>query len=304
MTPREIRFGMDGLTGIVIVSVAAALASLTWRLAGASGSDSSVAAAMDAYVPPAPPPDISAMIDLPPFGRTVVAGAASADMGLVLQGVLLANPAPASSALIAAAAGQASESYRIGDPLPNGAILERIGIDYVILRQANQFFTLYFPDDPRTGNAAAGSAQAPNGGQGMPFANQPQSGGEVGQTLFPTPAPLPEPGPQQPAARAPAVQPQAPPNPGAPQNSSSGNGLIDSLGATVTPQGYRVGPAISPQLRQAGLLPGDVVASVNGVSAASLASDPRRLTQMMASGQARVEVLRGDRRMTLSVPSR
>ena len=34
MTPREIRFGLDGLTGIAVVSVAAALALLTWTLAG------------------------------------------------------------------------------------------------------------------------------------------------------------------------------------------------------------------------------------------------------------------------------
>jgi S1-C subfamily serine protease len=52
------------------------------------------------------------------------------------------------------------------------------------------------------------------------------------------------------------------------------------------------------------LAPGDVVASVNGISAATLAGDPRRLTQAMASGEARIEVLRGGSRMTFSLPAR
>lgn len=307
MTPREIRFGIDGLTGIVIVSVAAALASLTWRLAGASGSDSPVGAAVDAYVRPAPPPDISGMINLPPFGRAMVAQAAAAESSLILHGVLLANPAPASSALIAPAKGQESAPYRIGDPLPTGAILERIGVDYVILNRGGQFYTLYFPDDPRAGKTEM-VAQAPGGAGNAQSQAQAREGVAAIRALLPRSVLPPEPGPQQPTAPPPPPPPPPagtqPPAPGTPQNSSSGNALIDSLGATVTAQGYRVGPALSPQLRQAGLAPGDVVASVNGVSASALAANPGRLAQMMASGQARVEVLRGDDRVTVSVPLR
>jgi hypothetical protein len=43
---------------------------------------------------------------------------------------------------------------------------------------------------------------------------------------------------------------------------------------------------------------------VNGVSAATLAADPRRLAQTMGSGGARIEVLRGGSRMTFSLPAR
>jgi S1-C subfamily serine protease len=57
-------------------------------------------------------------------------------------------------------------------------------------------------------------------------------------------------------------------------------------------------------MQAAGLAPGDVVASVNGVSAASLAGDPARLAQSMGSGNARLEVLRGGNRISVSVPGR
>lgn len=282
MTPQEIRFGINGLTALVVLSVAGALANLTWRLAGEPGGPSAVGAAVDAYVPPAPPPDISAMINLPPFGRVALAPTASvagADIGLILRGVLLASPASASTALIAAG-DQAATAYSIGDPLPNGAILSGMGVDYVMIRRGEQALTLYFPDDPRTAPAAAPPAATP----ALPSASVP---GSAPSADAPPPPPIPSP----------------PPLP-APQNNSGGNALIDSLGATVTPQGYRVGSNLSPQFRAAGLAPGDVVASVNGVSASTFAADPRRLTEMMASGEARVEVLRGGKRLTLVVPVR
>jgi general secretion pathway protein C len=277
VTPHEIRFGVNGLTGLVVLSVAAALANLTWRLAGEAGGPSAVAAAMDAYVPPAPPPDISAAINLPPFGRAMAAaGANPAPADLILRGVLMAVPASASSAIIASG-GQESTAYRVGDALPGGMILNAIGVDYVMLRLGEQYFTLYFPGDLRAGQAAAAApgAQAPPQ-QPPPFAT---------------------------GSSAPSASFASPP-PARPQNSSGGNALIDSLGATVTPQGYRVGAALSPQLQAAGLMPGDIVASVNGISAASLAGDPRRLSQAVASGDARLEVLRGGNRMVVSVPGR
>ena len=165
MTAQEIRFGINGLTALVVLSVAGALANLTWRLAGEPGGPSAVGAAIDAYVPPAPPPDISAMINLPPFGRVALAPEATvagAELGLTLRGVLLARPASASTALIAAG-DQAATAYAIGDPLPGGAILSGMGVDYVILRRGEEALTLYFPDDPRAaqgGIAPPGAAPA------------------------------------------------------------------------------------------------------------------------------------------------
>lgn len=281
MTPREIRFAVNGLTGLVVISVAAALANLTWRLAGEAGAPSAVGAAMDAYVAPAPAPDVSAMISLPPFGIAMAASNAAAPTTLILHGALAAVPASASSALIAFN-GQESVSYRIGDAVGTGMILSDVGPDYVILSLGQQRMTLYFPGDQRAQQAATAQAAA----------SQPAQGLRDPRTLLP-PSLTGRPAPAQPQ---PQPQPQSQPQPQPPapaQNTRGGNGLIDNPGAAVTRQGYQLGSTVPPQLRAAGLAPGDVIASVNGVSAATLAGDPRRLAQAMSSGNARIEVLRG-----------
>ncbi len=225
MTPREIRFGIDGLTGIVVVSVAAALASLTWTLAGYAGGASPVAAAVRSYVPPAPAPDLTAIVDFPAFGRSAAApGAAVAPASnLVLYGVLLANPASQSTALIAPAGGD-PVSYRAGEPLPGGGVVERIGVDNVLIRMGGQLLILYFPDDQRAGQAAAaGAVPAP---APAPAVTPPNSNGvEAIRSLIP-PAVS-----GRPASPPPPAQRAAPA-----KNGGSGNGLIDSSGGAVTPR--------------------------------------------------------------------
>lgn len=248
MTPREIRFGIDGLTGVVVVSVAAALASLTWTLAGYANSASPVTAAVDSYVPPAPAPDLSAVINLPPFGRAVVGSTvAGTTTDLVLHGVLLANPAAASTVLISTA-GQDPVAYRIGQALPGGRTIDSIAVDHVLLRNGNQLFTLYFPEDERGGNPAAPGAvqgvpappprETPPPPVGMPggpsfgappppVAAPPATGVDAMRSLLP-PSVVPRPPGAQAAPVAPLVA--------SPQNTGRGNGLIDRPPAAVTPQ--------------------------------------------------------------------
>lgn len=240
MTPREIRFGLDGLTGVAIVSVAAALASLTWTLAGYASGASPVAAAVEAYVPPSPAPDITALVNLPPFGKAVIGPATVAASGnLTLHGVLLANPATQSSVLIAVT-GQDAVSYRIGEVIPGGGTIDSIGVDYVTLRNGAQYMTLYFPDDPR----AAGAPGAPAVPNAAPRGDLPPQPGEAP----PPGAAPPPPSSGVEAMRAllpPSVVPRAPPREVAPppppppptgQNVGSGNGLIDRPGVAGTPR--------------------------------------------------------------------
>ena len=243
MTPREIRFGLDGLTGIAVVSVAAALALLTWTLAGYSSTASPVSAAVGAYLPPSPAPDLAPLINLPPFGKATTAPAAvAAGADLVLHGILLTNPASASTVLIAAR-GQDPVSYPIGGVLPSGGTIDSIGEDFVLLRSGGQYLTLYFPDDPRGRQPSA---------PGAPNAAPPGSPAAA-------PPPITQPGPPAPGAgpsasgvdamRAllppsatgalvlrPGVPPPPPPAPNSGQNSGNGNGLIDRRGAAVTPR--------------------------------------------------------------------
>lgn len=292
MTPREIRFATTGLTALVVLTVAGAMANLTWRLAGEPGGASSVSAATNSYVAPAPPPDITGLISLPPFGRVAIAPAA-ARADLILHGVLMAVPAIASSALIAST-GQETIAYRVGDPLPGGGVLDAVGEDYVVLRVGDRYSTIYFPNDERAMHPQSGAAPAAG-----PTVAAPQTGGGADAIRALLPPSVrgdnSRPGRGEPV---PMLMPNAPPP------AADGNALIDSLGATVTPQGYQVGANIAPQLRSAGLVPGDVIARVNGVDAARLAADPARAAEVVASGSARLEVVRGGARVTLSIPVR
>ena len=235
MTPREIRFGLDGLTGIAVVSVAAALALLTWTLAGYSSTASPVSAAVGAYLPPSPAPDLTALVNLPPFGKATSAPASvAAGSDLVLHGILLTTPVAASTVLIALP-GQDPVSYPIGGVLPSGGIIDSIGEDFVLLRNGTQNLTLYFPDDPRARQpnspGALNAAPAPWLGPApaIPGAAPSASGVDAIRALLPPSsvgAPVPRP-----------VVPPPPPAPPVPdQNSGNGNGLIDRQGAAVTPR--------------------------------------------------------------------
>ena len=82
---------------------------------------------------------------------------------------------------------------------------------------------------------------------------------------------------------------------------------MDELGVepvqTDEGSGYRIGGEISQtMLKQAGLQQGDIVLSVNGQSATSVANDRNLMQQVMESERARVEVQRGERRFYVTVP--
>jgi general secretion pathway protein C len=284
MTPRETRFAIDGLTAMVIVSVAGALAILTWRIAGEAGSGSPVEAAIRSHVPPAPAPDISPIINLPPFGRAATMAAPAGEVArLTLRGTMLANPASASSALIEVEGGAAA-LFKIGEAIPGGGILERIDVDYVVIRFGNGLFALYFPGDERAGAGVAA--------------------GEVvgGQADAPAAARLAPGVPAPPPPNVSGIPGHEAPPPVSPVNTSQS--LIDSIGATATPEGYRVGPNPSQQMRAAGLRPGDIVVSVEGVDPSRFAADAGMVRRTMAAGQVRVEVLRDGSRLSLSLPLR
>lgn len=86
--------------------------------------------------------DLAPVTRLAPFGR---ARSTPADTrGLVLRGVMLADAAASSTALIAAGGGRALP-YRVGDALPGGAVVDAIEYDLVTLRADDSVVTLGFP---------------------------------------------------------------------------------------------------------------------------------------------------------------
>ena len=274
MRPRRSRaaIGVDLFTGAVILSVAIALAGLTWRIAG----DSGLPARTLPIAPAAPPPpvDLTAIIAASPFGSAAALATTPAAGGLVLRSVMFARPASASTALVSAG-DAAAILLHVGDPAPGGAIVDAIAIDHIILRGAAGLQTLAFPQPgapvPATAGTAAPAAQ--------PF---------VGLPVPTTPVPVPS---------APLM---LPPPPG----SAAPAAFLDSIGATPTQGGYRIGAGASPAMRAAGLQPGDVVERVNGTTVGNADTDRMLFAAAAGGGPLRVELVRGGRRIAVSLPAR
>lgn len=268
MSPRRVERSIDVAIGLIVVSVAFALAQLSWRIAGDPGHGSRGVA--PAAVTAAPPLDITPIVALAPFGRLAPVAASPTSLGLQLRAILLAQPRSASSAVISSSGGP-TQSVSIGQAIAGGATVEAIELDHVLLRVGGRTELLGFPRANGSAAPARVDADAPT--YGAPTANgAPQA----------VPAP-------------PAAAPPAPNVPGA---------FLDSLGLAITDGGYRIGPNPSAAARLAGLLPGDLIEKVNGSVAGDIDRDGRALDAAVRSGGGRLEIMRGGRRMTLSFPAR
>lgn len=159
LTPRQARTGLDLLTGAVVVSVAFALAGLTWRIAGHAGTGAITVPPV--RNPAGQAPDIAAALALTPFGKPSASEAAQAtSLPLVLKGVIAANPPSASAAFISVE-GQAPISVRIGQAV-GGATLQAVLRDRVLLSVGGRTEYLAFPDptlSPEQRQAAAQQQQ-------------------------------------------------------------------------------------------------------------------------------------------------
>ncbi|ATE63531.1 signaling protein [Rhizorhabdus dicambivorans] len=272
MTPRQASRAADIFTGLVIASVAVALAGLTWRLVGARPAAAPPPAAGPA-TPPAPAADIAPALALAPFGRPDAGSAQPTALALVLRGVILADPRSASSALIAPAGGQ-PVAYAIGQAVPGGATIEEIALDRVLLRVNGRLERL---DLPRVSAGGAPPAAAPPPASpvitGVPATGPSDgSGTQPMQAIAPPPAATAGAGPLD---------------------------LLQKLGAAPAAGAYRIGAEPSPEARRAGLQPGDVIERINGLPATAVASDRQLIAQAMA-GPAQVDVLRGGKRISFS----
>lgn len=283
---------------LAVISIGWALAHLTWRLVGWDDGRTEVAVA--ATLPPLAPggdQDVKAIVALAPFGGGAGSnlspdGLPASSLGLILKGVLLAFPAEASTALIAPADGQPAMAYAVGQAVVGNAVIEAIEIDRVIINNGGNREVLAFPD--LTPNAPGQPAQ--------PGAITP------GATPIPAPPAQPQPtaaGQAALAAASPVATAQAQAQaarPAAPANAAPAS--LSSLGVAAESGGYRVGANPAPELTRAGLRAGDVVAAVNG-QAIGPGTDERTLIQRaMQAGNARVDIIRDGRRMTVTVPLR
>lgn len=287
MTPeRRDELALRAVSVAVVGSLAVALAGLTWRLTGWDDGRSEVAVAETL-----PPPgglvggdaDVARILGLAPFGGGALGagGLPGSSSGLVLKGLLMASPASASTALIAIGEGPAA-LYGVGQAVAD-AMIEAIAMDHVILIVGGARQRLDFP--------------APPAGLPAPASVGPGAGITVTTPGPPTPSPE-----AAAAAAASAAQPARPaPDRGATANVAAAAG---TLGVAASAEGYRVGDNPSAELRRFGLLPGDVIETLNGQAVGNAATDQQLFERARSSGQARVVVVRQGRRMTLNFPLR
>lgn len=269
MSARRLRIATDLLAIVVAISVALTLAGLTWRLMGYPGAAVGEVPMVTAQ-PASPAIDTQPIVALAPFGTPVAEGATggAASGDLVLRGIMLARPAAASVAFIAVGAAEA-KPFRLGEALPSGGVIEAIGLDTVTLGASGGEQVLGFP-----------KKQAPGDAAGVNRMRSLLAPGVVGAA-------------QSADSPLQVVRDKVADNP---------QGFLQSLGATPSAQGYRVGTGASASVRQAGLLPGDVIEKVNGQPVGDLDKDRKLFDDAVIAGHVRVDVLRDGRRLTLSFP--
>ena len=181
MTPYRTRLALNGATALVVVSIAFALAGLTWRLAGHAGTGAiAVAPARD----PGVVPDIAPALALAPFGRSALAtdAAVPTTLQLTLKGIVFAVPADLSSAFLQQS-GETPRAYRVGEAVA-GATIEAIQRDRVLIRNAGRVEFVAFPDPfARPGAPAAGAPPAPPPGNPIASAVPPPPAPDPAQLL-------------------------------------------------------------------------------------------------------------------------
>lgn len=159
LTPRQSRTALDIVTAAVIVSVAVALAGLTWRIAGHAGTGA--VTVPSGVRPVAQVADITPALAFAPFGKGAITDAAQATtLPLKLKGVFAASPASLSVAYIEVGS-EAAVPFRVGEA-PGGGVIEGILRDRVLLRVNGRIEFLAFPDPTLTAEQqAAALTKAP-----------------------------------------------------------------------------------------------------------------------------------------------
>lgn len=284
MTPALLRspvFWFRLVSLIVVVSLALGIARLTWRLVGWDDGRTAVwTPAALAPVGGATGSHLASIITWAPFGGGSAGDLSVSSLGLILRGVVYAAGG-GSTALISSGPGPV-QIFVVGQAPAGNAVIESIEVDRVILNVGGQLEALVLPNP--AGGSPVGTAAA---------------------AVVPTASAAPSP---EAAAALASASPIATAAAAASRNTAGAPrapaGAVGSLGVTPTPQGYVVGADSAPQLLRAGVLPGDVIKSLNGQALGDPARDQQILQRAAAGSRARVEIVRNGRTLTFTVPLR
>ncbi len=158
LSPRQARTTLDIVAAAVIVSVAVALAGLTWRIAGHASTGA--VTVPSGVRPVAVTADVTPALAFAPFGKGAATDATQATaLPLKLKGVFAASPAALSVAYIEVG-GEAAKPFRVGEA-PGGGTIEGILRDRVILRVDGRIEYLAFPDPALTADQQQAAAAKP-----------------------------------------------------------------------------------------------------------------------------------------------
>lgn len=156
LTPRQQRLALDLVTGAMVVSIAFALAGLTWRLAGHAGQG---AITVPSGARPVPPPDLSPAIGWQPFGQaTQTEQAQPTSLAFVLKGVVFAIPQSFAVAYVSESGGT-PRAVRVGEAL-GGATISSIQRDRILINNGGRLEYLALPD-PAAAASAPGTPGVP-----------------------------------------------------------------------------------------------------------------------------------------------
>ncbi len=193
---------------------------------------------------------------------------------LELLGVMAASKPENSSAIIAPKNG-AGENYRIGDIVQGRTKLAAVHQDKVILDSNGKLETLKFDLDKKR---SITKSSKPTSSQKKASAN-----GSLKQRLKKI----------RNASDAITLLRD--------EVNSDPEGVLKQLGLEVAAngEGYKISSSGS-MLTQLGLQPGDVILSVNEQTLGNIDEDQGLLEQVTSSGQARLEIQRGDRRFVVN----
>ncbi|MEC8696218.1 MAG: type II secretion system protein N [Pseudomonadota bacterium] len=223
------------------------------------------------------PTDVEALVSLHLFGKPAgntgtrpknVSTAQATRLPLELKAVFAASENSASAAIIGQR-GQKARLYAVGESVPGNAVLAEVYSDQVLLRRAGKLESLSFPKAAFT-----------------PTSTEPNSNhsGKSRTKAKPTQATV---------ARA---------REAARQLVQDRDKAAAQLGLTPSSQGgYRITDVGgSPYFRSAGLQSGDVILSINGKAMSETQPTRAMLDELMASGTARVVLLRNNDRLTIT----
>lgn len=245
---------------VLVVVLAAQLASLLWRVIG--GRDDDALPAPQPAGPAEPAVDVAAIVNAHLFGVAASTGdpslAPATSANLTLAGTL-AGPQPEQGWAIVGASGQSARVYATGASLPGGARLFAVYPDRVILDRSGSRESLMLP------RMSIGAGGVPMPRTALPGAAAPDASlaDSVRQLLA-----------QNPSAASDLLRPQP-------------------VFAGGSLRGYRVYPGRNrAQFANFGLQPGDLVLAVNG---APLDDPNRGLEILRGIGQGSAVTLTIDR---------